>query len=99
MRIILDITGHECTFRTNIDQNEINTMVADIISAMVNDPQFADAIKEKIGSSIDTTGMEKQLEVLQAQLRQALGTKARLERQMDTLDITDPYYDWKILDL
>lgn len=92
-------TGHECTFRTNIDQNEINTMVADIISAMVNDPQFADAIKEKIGSSIDTTDMEKQLEVLQTQLRQALGTKARLERQMDTLDITDPYYDRKILDL
>lgn len=92
-------TGHECTFRTNIDQNEINTMVADIISAMVNDPQFADAIKEKIGSSVDTTDMEKQLEVLQAQLRQALGTKARLERQMDTLDITDPYYDRKILDL
>ena len=92
-------TGHECTFRTNIDQNEINTMVADIISAMVNDPQFADAIKEKIGSSIDTTDMEKQLEVLQIQLRQALGTKARLERQMDTLDITDPYYDRKILDL
>ena len=92
-------TRHECTFRTNIDQNEINTMVADIISAMVNDPQFADAIKEKIGSSIDTTDMEKQLEVLQTQLRQALGTKARLERQMDTLDITDPYYDRKILDL
>ena len=92
-------TGHECTFRTSIDQNEINTMVADIISAMVNDPQFADAIKEKIGSSIDTTDMEKQLEVLQTQLRQALGTKARLERQMDTLDITDPYYDRKILDL
>ena len=43
--------------------------------------------------------MKKQIEVLQAQLRQALGTKARLERQMDGLDITDKYYDRKILDL
>lgn len=43
--------------------------------------------------------MEKQIEGLQAQLRQALGTKARLERQMDGLDITDKYYDRKIEDI
>ena len=43
--------------------------------------------------------MEKQLEALQAQLRQTLGTKARLERQMDGLDVNDPYYDRKISDL
>ena len=61
----------------------MNRMVAAIISAMVNDPRFADAIKEKIGSAVDTKDLEKQLETLQMQLRQTLGTKARLERQMD----------------
>lgn len=95
----LGATGHKCTFRTNIEQTEMNRMVAAIISAMVNQPQFVEAIKEKIGSTVDATDMEKQIEVLQAQLRQALGTKARLERQMDGLDITDKYYDRKILDL
>lgn len=74
-------------------------MVAAIISAMVNDPQFSKAIKEKIGTSVDTEDLEKQLSTLQAQLRQTLGIKARLERQMDTLDINDPYFDRKILDL
>ena len=74
-------------------------MVANIISAMVKDPRFSEAIKEKIGTAVDTADMEKQLEALQTQLRQALGTKSRLERQMDTLDVTDPYYDRKILDL
>ncbi len=39
------------------------------------------------------------METLQAQLRQTLGTKARLERQMDNLDVNDPYYDRKISDL
>ena len=92
-------TGHECTFRLNIEQTEMNRMVAAIISAMVNDPRFADAIKEKIGSAVDTKDLEKQLETLQAQLRQTLGTKARLERQMDNLDVNDPYYDRKISDL
>ena len=74
-------------------------MVASIISAMVSDPRFADAIKAKIGSAVDTNDLEKQLEALQAQLRQTLGTKARLERQMDGLDVNDPYYDRKISDL
>ncbi len=77
----------------------MNGMVAAIISAMVNKPQFSEAIREKIGSAVDTADMEKQLEVLQAQLRQTLGTKPRLEKQMDTLDVSDPYYDRKILDL
>lgn len=74
-------TGHECTFRLNIEQMEMNRMVASIISA------------------VDTNDLEKQLEALQAQLRQTLGTKARLERQMDGLDVNDPYYDRKISDL
>ena len=33
-------TGHECTFRINIEQTEMNQMVANIISAMVKDPRF-----------------------------------------------------------
>lgn len=92
-------TGHKCTFRVNIEQQEMNRMVAAIISAMVNDPQFSKAIKEKIGTSVDTEDLEKQLAALQAQLRQTLGIKTRLERQMDTMDINDPHFDRKILDL
>lgn len=92
-------TGHSCTFRVNIEQSEINDMIAAVISAMVNDPRFSEAIQEKIGSAVDTADMEKQLKTLQAQLRQTLGTKSRLERQMDSLDVSDPYYDRKILDL
>ena len=92
-------TGHKCTFRVNIEQQEMNRMVAAIISAMVNDSQFSKAIKEKIGTSVDTEDLEKQLAALQAQLRRTLGIKTRLERQMDTMDINDPHFDRKILDL
>lgn len=92
-------TGHSCTFRINIEQSELNDMVAAIVSAMVNDPRFSEAIQEKIDSAVDTADLEKQVEILQVQLRQAFGTKSRLERQMDSLDVTDPYYDRKILDL
>ena len=92
-------TGHECSFRLNIEQTEINKFVAKVISAMVNNPRFVEAIQAKIGTAIDTEDMEKQIAVLQGQLKQAFGTKNRLERQMDTLDINDAHYDRKILDL
>ena len=92
-------SGHECSFRLNIDQAELNNAVAKIISAMVNKPRFAEAIQAKIGTAVDTAALEQQVEVLQGRLKQTLGTKTRLERQMDTLDIGDPHYDRKISDL
>lgn len=93
------VTGHKCTSRLNIEQIEMNRMVAAIVSAMVNAPQFSKAIKEKIGISVNTEDLEKQFTVLLAQLRQALGIKTRLKRQMDTLDINDAHFDCKMLDL
>ena len=82
-------TGHECSFRLNIEHTEINKFVAKIISAMVNDPRFVEEIQAKIGTAVDTEDMEKRIAVLQGQLKQTFGTKSRLERQMDTLDIND----------
>ena len=43
--------------------------------------------------------MEERIEALRGQLKQVMGTKTRLERQMDNLDISDPHYDKKISDL
>lgn len=63
--------------------------MAKIISAMVNDPRFVEAMQAKIGTAVDTEDMEKRIAVLQGQLKQTFGTKSRLERQMDTLDIND----------
>ena len=66
---------------------------------MVNQPDFAEAIKTKIGTSIDTADMEKKMDVLSAKQKQAEGTKARLERQMDSLAVNDAHYDQKVADL
>ena len=92
-------SGHECGFRLNIDQEEINNAVSRIISAMVRKQKFVEAIQEKIGTAVDTEALEKQVESMRGQLKQVLGTKTRLERQMDTLDISDPHYERKISDL
>lgn len=92
-------TGHKCTFRTNIEQSQIDNFVAAVISAMVHDPKFENAIKDKIGTVVDTSDLVKELDTLKGKLRQALSIKGRLEQQLDTLPYDDPYYDRKILDL
>lgn len=92
-------TGHKCSFRKNIDQEELNRVVAGIISNMTKEPNFSRQLKDQIGKSIDTTKLEEQLGSLQAQLKQAAGVKSRLEHQMDCLDVEDPHYDRKIGDL
>lgn len=95
----LGATGHKCSFRINIEQKEMNRMVAAVISAMVKDARFESAIKKKIGTAVDTSEMEGCIESLRGQLKQTMGTKTRLEHQMDNLDVTDSYYDKKISDL
>jgi site-specific DNA recombinase len=98
-RHVRNATGHECTFRTSIDQAEIDRIVARVISAMVHDERFATAIQAKIGKAINTDDLEQELQALQANLRQVENAKSRLETQMDLLDDTDPHYDRKMVDL
>ena len=92
-------TGHKCEFRLNLESEKLEREVVFVITSLIKNPEFAEAIKEKIGKSIDTEELDKKLEALKVQLRQAEATKTRLERQMDELPYDDPMYDRKINDL
>ncbi len=95
----VNATGHKCNFRLNIEQSQINDVLARIISGMTKEGKLKEAIQAKIGSVADTSDMEKELSVNLANLNQAETIKTRLEKQMDTLDVTDPHYERKINDL
>ena len=95
----VNATGHKCTFRLNIEQSQINDVLARIISGMTKEGKLKEAIQAKIGSVADTSDMEKELSVNLTNLNQAETIKTRLEKQMDTLDVTDPHYERKINDL
>ena len=64
-------------------------MLAKLITAMTREGKFKDAIQDRIGATVDTSDLEKQLSVLNANLHQAETIKTRLEQQMDNLDVTD----------
>ena len=74
-------------------------MLAKLITAMTREGKFKDAIQDRIGATVDTSDLEKQLSVLNANLHQAEIIKTRLEQQMDNLDVTDIHYDKKNSDL
>ena len=83
-------TGHSCGFRFNLEQSKFDSLVASIISAMVNRPEFVEAIREKLGTAVDTSTIEKQIDTLKNSLRLASGIKSHLERQMDAMNPDDP---------
>lgn len=95
----VNATGHKCTFRTNIEQSQIDGMLERLISAMTREGKFKEAIQSKIGTTVDTSDMEKELSVLSAKLHQAEGIKTRIEQQMDSLDVNTAHYEKKIADL
>lgn len=98
-RHVKNATGHSCSFRTSIEQAEIDKTVARVISAMVHDERFATAIQSKIGKAISTEDLEQELKTLETGLRQVENMKTRLETQMDLLDDSDPHYERKMADL
>ena len=95
----VNATGHKCTFRTNIEQSQVDDVLAGLITAMTKEGVFKEAIQSKIGSTVDTSDFEKELSVLKAKLHQAETTRSRLEQQMDSLDVDSPHYEKKIADL
>lgn len=73
--------------------------MAEVIKKLVQNPKFEASIRQKINTRIDTGELEQEIENLRKQLRQVLGAKNKLVQQMDSLDVTDRYYDRKYQDM
>ena len=77
----------------------MNDAVEEVIRKLVQNPKFEEAIIKKIGARIDTSEVEKEIEELEKQHRQLTGAKHRLGQQLDSLDITDRFYEKKYQDM
>ena len=93
------VDGHNCSYRKQWSEDKVNDAVEEVIRRLVQNPKFEEAILKKIGARIDTTEVEKEIEELEKQHRQLTGAKNRLGQQMDSLDITDRFYEKKYQDM
>ncbi len=93
------VDGHHCDYRKQWSEDKVNDAVAEVIKKLVQNPKFEEAMRKKIGSRIDTTELQEEMDGLEKQLRQLEGAKSRLGRQMDSLDIADRFYEKKYQDM
>lgn len=93
------VDGHHCNYRKQWSEDKVNDAVAEVIKKLVQNPKFEEAMRKKIGSRIDTTELQEEMNGLEKQLRQLEGAKSRLGRQMDSLDIADRFYEKKYQDM
>lgn len=93
------LNGHACTYNKQLNEEKIDTAVAEVISKLVSNPKFADMMQKKINIKTDTAEVEKEIANFQKQLGKFVGTKRSLEKQIDSLDFEDKHYDRKLSDL
>lgn len=91
--------GHKCIFKKQLHEEKLNEAVAEIISNMVSNPKFATVMQSKINMKVDTRAIDTEIENYTKQRTQYIGTKKSLEKQIDSLDVTDKHYDRKVNDL
>ena len=93
------VDGHRCTYKRQWNEDRINAAVEEIIRKFVKNPKFEKEICKQIGSSIDTSELDRKYDGLKDRLSQTTGAKNRLADQMDRLSVSDKNYDKKYNDM
>ena len=93
------VDGHRCTYKRQWNEDRINAAVEEIIRKFVKNPKFEQEIRKQIGSSIDTSELDRKYDGLKDRLSQTTGAKNRLADQIDHLSVSDKNYDKKYNDM
>ena len=84
--------GHKCDFKKQINEELLDSAVAEVIVKLVSNPKFAAMMQEKINMKVDTFSIEQEIAAQEKQLRQSYSVKARLMEEIDFLDPDDKHY-------
>ena len=93
------MNGHRCTYKRQWNEDRINAAVEEIIRKFVKNPKFEQEIRKQIGSSIDTSELDREYDGLKDRLSQTTVAKNRVADQMDHLSVSDKNYDKKYNDM
>ena len=91
--------GHKCNFKKQINEELLDSAVAEVIVELVSNPKFAAMMQEKISMKVDTSAIEQEISNYEKQLRQAYSTKSKLIEEIDSLDPDDRHYRRRKSDL
>ena len=91
--------GHKCDFKKQINEELLDSAVAEVIIKLVSNPKFAAMMQEKINMKVDTSSIEQEIAANEKQLRQSYSVKVRLMDEIDSLDPDDKHYIKRKADL
>ena len=91
--------GYKCDYRKQINEELLDSSVAETIIKLASNPKFASMMQEKINMKVDTTAIEQELSNYEKQLRQAYSVKSKLAEEIDSLDPDDKHYIKRKADL
>lgn len=91
--------GRKCTYSKQIREEVIEGEVISAIKELVDNPIFAEEIKKRIGTEIDTSAIDAEISNYQNKLRETETNKRRLEQSIDTLPLDAKYRERKLADM
>ena len=91
--------GHKCDYKRQINEELLDSAVAEVIVKLVSNPKFAAMMQEKINTKVDTDAIDQEIANYEKQLRQHYSVKAKLEEEIDSLDPDDRHYVRRKADL
>mgnify|MGYP003187378708 CR=1 FL=1 len=91
--------GHKCDFKKQINEELLDSAVAEVIVKLVSNPKFSAMMQEKISMKVDTSAIEQEIAAHEKQLRQSYSVKVRLMDEIDSLDPDDKHYIKRKADL
>lgn len=95
----LKVNGATCTFRTNINERDIDEPVVAIISKLINDPHLAELLSSKLDGSTDKKTVEEAIQAQKKLLDTVNANIARLNNQLDHMDYSSPIAERKAADM
>lgn len=93
------ITGHICSYKKQLRQEEINAQVFQAVAQMVDCRQFAEEVEKKLSRETDTKMLEKELKQAEKALHGTAVSKRNLELEIDSLSDDIPHYQRKRKDM
>lgn len=91
--------GHKCDYKKQINEELLDSAVAEVIIKLVSNPKFAATMQEKINMKVDTAAIDQEIANYEKQLRQSYSIKSKLMEEIDSLDPDDRHYIKRKADL
>lgn len=91
--------GHHCDYSANLKKTDIEPIIVEMISSIVQDQRFATDIKKRIGINMDNSDIDREINNYERKLQEIELNKGHLEQAIDTMPIDVPYRERKIHDM